>query len=120
MAKVIRRISHGTKTPGGLRLGGEKMMGKIDEAQAAGAAWMGTVLVECEDPEEWLRLTSQEFIQAVSNTNCPPFPTFETAEETDAAYQGAWGQLEVGRKLHAEDNIYQEDLAKRWEDYNGK
>lgn len=90
------------------------------EAQAAGATWMETVLTECENPEEWLGLNYQEFMQAAANATRPAFPAFETTAETDAAYQGAWGQLESSRRLHAEDKVYQEDLEKRkmegWKD----
>lgn len=90
------------------------------EAQAAGATWMETVLTECENPDEWLGLNYQEFMQAAANANRPAFPAFESGEELDAAYQGAWDQLEFSRKLFAEDAIYQEDLEKRkmegWKD----
>ena len=94
------------------------------EAQDAGATWMEFVLTECENPEEWLGLNYQEFLQAAANVKRPAFPSFESGEELDAAYQGAWGQLEVGRKLHAEDKVYQEYLEKRkaedWKDYDGE
>ena len=94
------------------------------EAQDAGATWMEVVLTECENPEEWLGLNYQEFLQAAANATRPAFPDFESGEELDAAYQGAWGQLEFGRKLHAEDKVYQEDLEKRkmegWKEYDGK
>ncbi len=94
------------------------------EAQAAGATWMEDVLTECENPEEWLELNYQEFLQAAANATRPAFPAFETTAETDAAYQGAWGQLESTRRLQAEEKVYQEDLEKRkmegWKDYDGK
>ena len=90
------------------------------EAQDAGATWMEVVLTECENPQEWLGLNSQEFLQAAANATRPAFPAFETTAEMDAAYQGAWGQLEFGWKLHAADKAYQEDLEKRkvegWKD----
>lgn len=101
-----------------IRLAGDEQA----EAQAAGATWVEIILTECENPEEWLRLTYQEFLQAAANAIHPAFPAFETTEETDAAYQGAWGQLESSRRLHAEDAIYQEDLEKRKKEgwYDGK
>ncbi|MDI9369894.1 MAG: hypothetical protein QM446_03095 [Synergistota bacterium] len=105
----------------------EKMMTKrellkIQDANTAGATWMETILAESENPEEWLRLTYQEFLQAAANAIHPAFPDFESGEELDAAYQGAWDQLEFSRRLHAEDKVYQEDLEKRKKEgwYDGK
>lgn len=78
-----------------IRLAGDEV-----EAQDAGATWMETVLAECENPEEeWLEMNYQEFLQAVANANCPPFPAFETAEETDAAYEAAWDELQRCKQL---------------------
>lgn len=96
-----------------IRLAGDEQ----DEAQAAGAAWMETILTE-DEPDEWLGLTFQEFLQAAAGVIHPAFPAFETTEETDAAYRRAWGELESSRRLHAEDKVYQEDLEKR--KYDGK
>ena len=97
---------------------------KIQEANTAGATWMETILTESENPEDWLGMNYQEFLQAAAGVKRPAFPSFESGEELDAAYQGAWGQLEVGRKLHAEDKVYQEYLEKRkaedWKDYDGE
>jgi hypothetical protein len=86
---------------------------KIQDANTAGAAWMKDVLILSENSEEWLELNFQEFLQIVADVDRPAFPTFETTAETDAAYRGAWGQLEFSRKLYAEDAIYQEDLNRR-------
>ncbi len=106
----------------------EKMMTKrellkIQDANTAGATWMETVL-ECDEPDEWLGLSYQEFLQAAANAIHPAFPAFSTTEETDAAYHGAWAQLEFSRKLFAQDAIYQEDLNRRktegWGEYDGK
>ena len=96
---------------------------RVRSANTAGATWMERVLTECDDPGEWLRLNYHELLQAAANANRPAFPAFETAEESDAAYDAAWGQLESTRRLHAEDKVYQEDLEKRkegWKDYDGK
>ncbi len=86
---------------------------RVQAAELAGATWMETVLTECENPEEWLGLNYQEFLQAAANATRPAFPDFESGEELDVAYQGAWDQLEFSRRLHAEDKVYQEDLEKR-------
>jgi hypothetical protein len=96
---------------------------RVQAANIAGATWMETVITECDEPGEWLRLNYHELLQAAANANRPAFPAFETAEESDAAYDAAWGQLESTRRLHAEDKVYQEDLEKRkdgWKDYDGK
>ena len=108
----------------------EKMMTKrelftkIQDANTAGATWMETILVESENPEEWLGMNYQEFMQAAANVTRPAFPAFSTTEETDAAYHGAWGQLEISRELFAQDAIYQEDLNRRktegWKEYDGR
>ncbi len=98
------------------------------EAQAAGATWMGIILTESENPEEWLGLKYPEFLQAAADVIHPAFPAFETTEETDAAYQGAWAHLEFSRKLFVQDAIYQEDLNRRkyphstegWKEYDGR
>lgn len=101
---------------------GESLKGmlRVQAAELAGAIWMEIVLIECENPDEWLGLNYQEFMQAAANANRPAFPAFETTAETDAAYQGAWDQLEFSRRLHTEDKVYQEDLEKRkmegWKD----
>jgi len=101
---------------------GESLKGmlRVQAAELAGATWMESVLTECDEPDEWLVMDYQEFLQAAANANRPAFPAFETTAETDAAYQGAWGQLESTRRLHAEDKVYQEDLEKRkmegWKD----
>jgi hypothetical protein len=95
----------------------------VQAAELAGETWMESVLTECDEPDEWLVMDYQEFLQAVANANRPAFPDFESGEELDAAYQGAWDQLEFARRLHAEDKVYQEDLEKRkdgWKDYDGK
>jgi hypothetical protein len=96
----------------------------VQAAELAGATWMESVLTECDEPDEWLVMDYQEFLQAAANANRPAFPSFETTAETDAAYQGAWGQLESTRRLHAADKVYHEDLEKRklegWKDYDGK
>lgn len=63
---------------------------ELEAANDAGATWMETVLTDCEDPEEWLGLSYPEFLQAAANANSPAFPDFESGEELDAAYQGAW------------------------------
>jgi len=101
-----------------------KKLIKIQDANTAGATWMETGLTECENPEEWLGMNYQEFLQAAANATRPAFPAFSTTEETDAAYHGAWAQLEFSRKLFAEDAIYQEDLNRRktegWREYDGK
>lgn len=89
-----------------IRLAGDEEDEQV-EAQDAGATWMETVLTECENPEEWLGLNYQEFLQAAANATRPAFPAFETTEETDEAYRGAWDQLGLGMKLHAEDKVYQ-------------
>lgn len=114
-----------------IRLAGDEQDEQA-EAQAAGATWMETVLIECEDPEEWLGMNYQEFLQAAALAIHPAFPTFSTTEETDAAYHGAWAHLEFSRKLFAklfaQDAIYQEDLNRRkyphstegWKEYDGK
>ncbi len=86
---------------------------RLETAGTAGATWMEIVLTECDEPDEWLGLNYQEFLQAAANAIHPAFPAFSTTEETDAAYQGAWGQLESSRRLHAQDAIYQEDLNRR-------
>ncbi len=86
---------------------------EVEAAELAGATWMETILTECDDPDEWLVMDYQEFLQAAANANCPAFPSFESGEELDAAYDAAWDQLEFSRKLFAEDAIYQEDLEKR-------
>ena len=101
-----------------IRLAGDEQA----EAQAAGATWVEIILTECDEPDEWLGLNYPEFMQAAANAIHPAFPTFSTTEETDAAYHGAWGQLEFSRKLFAEDAIYQEDLEKRKKEgwYDGK
>ena len=96
---------------------------RVQAANIAGATWMETVLTECDEPDEWLGLNYQELLQAAANANHPAFPSFESGEELDAAYQGAWDQLGSSRRLHAEDKVYQEDLEKRkegWKDYDGK
>lgn len=97
---------------------------KIQDANTAGATWMETVLTESENPEEWLGMNYQEFLQAAADVTRPAFPAFGTTEETDAAYHGAWAYLEFSRKLFAEDAIYQEDLNRRktegWKEYDGK
>lgn len=101
---------------------GESLKGmlRVQAAELAGATWMEDVLTECDEPGEWMGLNYQEFLQAAANANRPAFPAFESGEELDAAYQGAWGQLEFGRKLHAADKVYQENLEKRkmegWKD----
>ena len=110
-----------------IRLAGDEQDEQA-EAQAAGATWMEIILTECENPEEWLGMNYQEFLQAAADVIHPAFPTFSTTEETDAAYHGAWGQLESSRRLHAEDAIYQEDLNRRkyphstegWKEYDGR
>ena len=91
---------------------GESLNGmlRVQAAELAGATRMETILTECDEPDEWLGMNYQEFLQAAANANRHAFPDFESGEELDAAYHGAWGQLEFGRKLHAEDKIYQEDL----------
>ena len=89
----------------------------------AGSEWMNFVLENTDDPEEWYSLDYQEFLQAAANVNHPPFPAFETAEETDAAYEAAWDELQRCKQLDVQDKIYQEDLEKRkegWKDYDGK
>ena len=96
---------------------------RVQAAESAGATWMETIITECDDPDEWLVMDYQEFLQAAANANHPAFPSFESGEELDAAYQGAWDQLGSSRRLHAEDKVYQEDLEKRkegWKDYDGK
>ena len=101
-----------------------RLAGDEQDEQAAGATWMEVILTECDEPDEWLGLTYQEFLQAAANVTHPAFPTFSTTEETDAAYHGAWAQLEFSRKLFVEDAIYQEDLNRRktegWKEYDGK
>ncbi len=69
---------------------------ELEAANTAGATWMETVLTECENPEEWLGLSYPEFLQAAANANRPAFPAFESGEELDAAYQGAWDQKRGG------------------------
>ena len=97
---------------------------RVRAANTAGAAWMERALTECDGPEEWSGVNYQDFLQALANANSPAFPTFDTPEETDAAYDGAWDQLGFGMKLHAQDKVYQEGLEKRktegWKDYDGK
>lgn len=105
------------------RLNGKKELLRVQAAESAGATWMETIITECDDPDEWLVMDYQEFLQAAANANHPAFPSFESGEELDAAYQGAWDQLGSSRRLHAEDKVYQEDLEKRkegWKDYDGK
>ena len=78
----------------------------------AGSAWMNYVLVNTDDPEEWYRLDYQEFLQAAANANRPPFPAFSTSEESDAAYDAAWDELQRCKQLDIQDKIYQEQLKK--------
>ena len=110
-----------------IRLAGDEQDEQA-EAQAAGATWMEIILTESENPEEWLGMNYQEFLQAAADVTRPAFPAFETTEETDAAYHGAWGQLVISRDLFAQDAIYQEDLNRRkyphstegWKEYDGR
>ena len=78
----------------------------------AGSEWMNYVLVNTDTPEEWYRLDYQEFLQAAANANRPPFPAFDTSEESDAAYGAAWGELQRCKQLDIQDKIYQEQLEK--------
>ena len=78
----------------------------------AGSAWMNYVLVNTDTPEEWYRLDYQEFLQAAANANRPPFPAFDTSEESDAAYDAAWDELQRCKQLDIQDKIYQEQLEK--------
>ena len=66
---------------------------EIDAAELAGETWMEAVLTECDEPDEWLVMDYQEFLQAAANANRPAFPSFESGEELDAAYDAAWDQL---------------------------
>jgi len=78
----------------------------------AGSAWMNYVLVNTDTPEEWYRLDYQEFLQAAANANRPPFPAFDTSEESDAAYDAAWDELQRCKQLDIHDKVYQEQLEK--------
>jgi len=101
----------------------KEMMTRKEQRKEAGSEWMNFVLENTDDPEEWYSLDYQEFLQAAANVNHPPFPAFETAEETDAAYEAAWDELQRCKQLDVQDKIYQEDLEKRkegWKDYDGK
>jgi hypothetical protein len=68
----------------------EKM---LEKAAEAGRAWMEEVIAE----DEWdvsAEMTYNEFSQALCEANNPPFPSFETEEETDAAFDAAFEQLQ--------------------------
>lgn len=68
------------------------------EAKFAGSCWMDEVLA---DSDEGWNDNYSEFKQALVNANDPAFPEFETDEETDAAYSGAWETLCKYLKEHA-------------------
>lgn len=70
----------------------------LDEALLANAAeagddWMLEVIAD-ESIGEWKNLNRPDFDQALSNANAPCFPTFDTPEEYDAAYDAAWNRLQ--------------------------
>ena len=67
--------------------------------RGAGIDWMEYVLENTDDSEEWYNLDYQEFLQAAANANRPPFPAFDTSEESDAAYKAAWDTLQWFKQL---------------------
>ena len=80
--------------------------------KGAGSAWMNYVLVNTDEPEEWYNLEYREFLQAAANANRPPFPAFDTSEESATAYDAAWDELQRCKQLDIQDKIYQEQLEK--------
>jgi hypothetical protein len=65
----------------------------LEKAADAGRAWMEEVIAE----DKWdlsAEMTYTEFSQALCEANDPPFPSFETEEETEEAYDAAFEQLQ--------------------------
>lgn len=62
-------------------------------AAEASDDWMLEVIAD-GSIGEWETLNRPDFDQALSNANAPCFPTFDTTEELDAAYDAAWNRLQ--------------------------
>ena len=76
----------------------EELREKVESAAEAGDNWMLDALIECDENgrnrSEWYGMARADFDQALSNSNAKPFPTFDTSEEVDAAYDAAWERLQ--------------------------
>ncbi len=71
----------------------EELKEKIESAAEAGDDWMLEAITD-GSIGEWKSINRADFDQALSNANAPAFPTFDTSEEVDAAYDAAWERLQ--------------------------
>ena len=71
----------------------EELKEKIESAAEAGDDWMLEAITD-GSIGEWKSINRADFNQALANANAPAFPTFNTTEELDAAYDAAWNRLQ--------------------------